>query len=41
VDKKAYDQAALNVAKRFETNFKQFEPHVDDRVKSAAIHAAA
>jgi phosphoenolpyruvate carboxykinase (ATP) len=40
-DKKAYDQAAAGVAKRFETNFKQFESHVDDKVKSAAIRAAA
>ncbi|MCK6450774.1 MAG: phosphoenolpyruvate carboxykinase [Alphaproteobacteria bacterium] len=40
-DKKAYDQTARSVAQRFAANFKQFEPHVDDRVKSAAIHAAA
>ncbi|MGQ0675076.1 MAG: phosphoenolpyruvate carboxykinase (ATP), partial [Rhodospirillales bacterium] len=40
-DKRAYDQAAANVARRFETNFKQFESQVDDKVKSAAIRAAA
>jgi phosphoenolpyruvate carboxykinase (ATP) len=40
-DKRAYDQAALNVAKRFESNFKQFEAEVDEKVKSAAIRAAA
>ncbi len=38
-DKAAYDQTAREVAKRFEANFKQFEPHVDDQVKAAAIHA--
>ena len=40
-DKKAYDQAAAGVAKRFEVNFKQFEGQVDDKVKRAAIRAAA
>ncbi|MEN8196301.1 MAG: phosphoenolpyruvate carboxykinase (ATP), partial [Pseudomonadota bacterium] len=40
-DKGAYDQMAREVAKRFETNFSQFESYVDDKVKAAAIHAAA
>jgi phosphoenolpyruvate carboxykinase (ATP) len=40
-DKGAYDKAARDVAKRFETNFKQFENHVDDKVKAAAVRAAA
>ena len=40
-DKKAYDRAARSVAQRFESNFKQFEPTVDDKVKKAAIRAAA
>jgi len=40
-DKKAYDSAARDVAQRFESNFKQFEPAVDDKVKKAAIRAAA
>jgi len=40
-DKKAYDSAARDVAKRFEVNFQQFEGHVDGKVKQAAIHAAA
>jgi phosphoenolpyruvate carboxykinase (ATP) len=40
-DKKAYDSAARDVAKRFEANFQQFEGHVDGKVKQAAIHAAA
>ena len=40
-DKRAYDQTAREVARRFESNFEQFESYVDDRVKAAAIHAAA
>ena len=40
-DKSAYDSAAREVAKRFETNFRKFEGHVDARVKAAAIRAAA
>jgi phosphoenolpyruvate carboxykinase (ATP) len=40
-DKKAYDHAARDVAKRFESNFQQFEGHVDTKVKQAAIRAAA
>jgi phosphoenolpyruvate carboxykinase (ATP) len=40
-DKRAYDQTAREVAQRFESNFKQFESYVDEKVKAAAIHAAA
>ena len=40
-DKRAYDQTAREVALRFENNFKQYESYVDDKVKAAAIHAAA
>ncbi len=40
-DKGAYDKAARDVAQRFEENFKQFESHVDDKVKAAAVRAAA
>ena len=40
-DKKAYDSAARDVARRFEKNFQQFESHVDGKVKQAAIRAAA
>jgi phosphoenolpyruvate carboxykinase (ATP) len=40
-DQKAYDRTAHEVAKRFETNFKQFESYVDDGVLAAGIHAAA
>jgi phosphoenolpyruvate carboxykinase (ATP) len=40
-DKTAYDATAREVAKRFEGNFVQFEKHVDDKVKRAAIRAAA
>jgi len=40
-DKKAYDNAARDVAKRFEVNFRQFEKHVDGKVNQAAIRAAA
>ena len=36
-----YDATAQDVARRFELNFKQFEGHVDDGVKAAAIRAAA
>jgi len=38
-DKRAYDRTAREVVKRFETNFKQFESYVDDKVKAAGIHA--
>jgi phosphoenolpyruvate carboxykinase (ATP) len=40
-DKTAYDAAARDVAQRFEKNFRQFEGHVDGKVKQAAIRAAA
>ncbi len=40
-NKAAYDQMAREVAKRFETNFEQFESSVDDKVKAAGIRAAA
>ena len=40
-DKRAYDRAAREVAKRFEANFKQFEGVVDERVRAAGIRAAA
>ena len=40
-DKQAYDQTARELTKRFEGNFKQFEPYVDDGVKAAGIYAAA
>ncbi|MEW5704155.1 MAG: phosphoenolpyruvate carboxykinase [Pseudomonadota bacterium] len=39
-DKKAYDLAARNLTQRFEKNFKQFENHVDEKVKAASIRAA-
>ncbi len=40
-DKSDYDSTARDLTKRFENNFKQFEPYVGDDVKAAAIHAAA
>ena len=40
-DKSAYDETAREVAKRFEDNFAQFQSHVSDKVKAAAIHAPA
>ena len=40
-DGKAYDQAAREVAKRFEVNFQQFEPHVGAEIKAAGIYTAA
>ena len=39
-DKKAYDNAARDVAQRFEANFRQFEGHVDSKVNKAAIRAS-
>jgi len=40
-DAAAYDAKAREVAGRFERNFAQFEPHVEDQVNAAGIHAAA
>ncbi len=40
-DSRAYDHKARELAKRFETNFKTFAPHVGEEVKAAAIHALA
>ena len=40
-DGAAYDAQARELRRRFENNFAQFESHVDDKVKAAAIHAAA
>jgi phosphoenolpyruvate carboxykinase (ATP) len=40
-DKGAYDDTARELTKRFEANFKKFEPYVGTDVKAAAIHAAA
>ena len=40
-DKKAYDNAARDVVRRFEANFKQFEGHVDGKIWQAGIRAAA
>jgi phosphoenolpyruvate carboxykinase (ATP) len=40
-DKSAYDEAARGLTKRFEGNFRQFEPFVDQDVKAAGIYAAA
>ncbi|HEV2548382.1 MAG TPA: phosphoenolpyruvate carboxykinase [Stellaceae bacterium] len=40
-DKGAYDDTARELTKRFEANFKKFEPYVGTEVKAAAIHAAA
>ena len=40
-DKDAYDKQAKELRQLFEDNFKQFENAVDDKVKAAAIKAAA
>lgn len=40
-DGRAYDTQARDLTQRFEGNFKQFEDHVGDSVKAAAIRAAA
>ena len=37
----AYDAQAHDLTRRFEMNFQQFENHVDDQVKAAAIRVAA
>jgi phosphoenolpyruvate carboxykinase (ATP) len=40
-DAKAYNHKARELARRFETNFRAFAPHVSEEVKAAAIHALA
>jgi phosphoenolpyruvate carboxykinase (ATP) len=40
-DKAAYDETARELTRRFESNFKKFEPYVGNDVKAAGIHAAA
>jgi phosphoenolpyruvate carboxykinase (ATP) len=40
-DKRAYDETARELTRRFETNFAQFEPYVGDEVKEVAIRPAA
>ena len=40
-DKRAYDETAQEVAKRFEANFKQFADQVEPSVIEAGIKAAA
>ncbi|UEM20559.1 phosphoenolpyruvate carboxykinase [Skermanella mucosa] len=40
-DKRAYDETAHEVAKRFEANFKQFADEVEPGVRDAAIKTAA
>ncbi len=40
-DGAAYDTQARDLTRRFENNFQQFESQVDDKVKAAAIRAAA
>jgi phosphoenolpyruvate carboxykinase (ATP) len=40
-DKSAYDETARELTKRFEQNFKKFEPYVGNDVRAAGIHAAA
>jgi phosphoenolpyruvate carboxykinase (ATP) len=39
-DKAGYDGTAREVARRFEDNFKKFEPHVGEAVNQVAIRAA-
>jgi phosphoenolpyruvate carboxykinase (ATP) len=40
-DREAYRKQAHELARRFEDNFRGFEPHVDPEVTEAGIHAAA
>jgi phosphoenolpyruvate carboxykinase (ATP) len=40
-DQAAYDQAAWDLAARFERNFAQFAPFVGSEVQAAGIRAAA
>jgi phosphoenolpyruvate carboxykinase (ATP) len=40
-DKQAYDEAARELAGRFAENFAKYAPHVDDKVRKAAIPAPA
>jgi len=40
-DKRAYDDTARELTRRFEANFKKFESYVGSEVKAAGIHALA
>jgi phosphoenolpyruvate carboxykinase (ATP) len=40
-DKGAYDETARDLTKRFESNFKKYEPFVGNDVKEAGIYAQA
>lgn len=40
-DKRAYDETAREVARRFENNFKQYDAHVSESVRAAGIHPPA
>ncbi len=40
-DANAYDETAAVLVKQFVDNFAQFEDHVDEGVRSAALVAAA
>jgi phosphoenolpyruvate carboxykinase (ATP) len=40
-NKKAYDETARDLTRRFERNFTEFEPFVGSEIKEAAIRAAA
>jgi len=40
-NKKAYDETARDLTRRFEHNFTEFEPFVGSNIKDAAIRAAA
>ena len=40
-DKRAYDETARELTRRFEANFAEFEPYVGDEVKEIAIRTAA
>jgi phosphoenolpyruvate carboxykinase (ATP) len=37
-DKRAYDETAAEVTRRFDANFTQFSSAVDERIRAAGMH---
>jgi phosphoenolpyruvate carboxykinase (ATP) len=40
-DKQGYDTTARELVKQFEANFRQYESHVDDKVRKAGMRVPA